>query len=75
MRNPYYRWISYKATRMTNLIMYTTIAAILGSLISGTALPTASGSNEGDPGGPRQIPGEDLGCHFPNPYASLFCHI
>ena len=47
--------------------MYTMIAAVVPGLIVGITMPTASASNEGNPGGPRQIPGEDLGCHFPNP--------
>jgi hypothetical protein len=46
----------------------TTLAAAAAIVLMAPAiLTTGAFAQEGQPGGPRQIPDEDLGCHFVNP--------
>jgi hypothetical protein len=49
----------------------TIITVLVCFLLTVNVIPNvinpAIASSQGQPGGPRQIPGEILGCHFPNP--------
>jgi hypothetical protein len=56
-----------KATNQRNVLL---LLAIAGTLVVAPTLilsPQSTQAQEGQPGGPRQMPGEPLGCHFPNP--------
>ena len=52
----------------------TTISA-LAIVLSATSIlipiNQAAATSQGQPGGPRQIPGEIPGCHFPNPSGNV----
>ena len=56
------------------ILEITTISA-LAIVLSATSMSIpinqATATGQGQPGGPRQIPGEIFGCHFPNPAGNV----
>ena len=52
-------------TTISALAMVLAATSILIPIIQATA------TSQGQPGGPRQIPGEIYGCHFPNPSGNV----
>lgn len=53
--------------RPMNIISSIAIAMALFSALGMSVPHSVFSTNEGQTGGPQQIPGQDLGCHYPNP--------
>lgn len=49
------------------IITLITLAIFLSTSVISILIQPANAQSKGQPGGPRQIPGEQLGCHYPNP--------
>jgi hypothetical protein len=59
---------NYNQNGAIAIFLVATAVVLIGGL---AVIPTfeqqQAQAQQGQPGGPRQIPGEDPGCHFPNP--------